>query len=228
MHAIQRAEVEHDRIQDAIIALVAERGLEATTVELIAERAGVSVACFETYFADKQKCFDLVFEELLNAYISGARQAFATCGPWRDRLRAATYFGLRTLENDAAITRFVMVGALSGGEIALARRDRMVAFVVDLVDPGRRELEDPDSVPRAMAEGAVGAAYELIVAATIKGTPQAWREVAPRFMYLAVLPYLGEEAAQEELRRGPAELARYLRGEIYLDHADKHRPKNRS
>ncbi len=228
MHAIQRAEVEHERIQDAIIALVAERGLEATTVEQIAERAGVSVACFEAYFADKQQCFDLVFEELLNAYMSGARQAFAGGGPWRDRLRAVTYFSLRTLENDSAITRFVMVGALSGGEIALARRDRMVAFLIDLVDPGRQELEDPDSVPRAKAEGAVGAAYELIVAATIKGTPQAWREVAPRFMYLAVLPYLGEEAAQEELRRGPAELARYLRGEIYLDHADKHRPSKRS
>ena len=33
-------------------------------------------------------------------------------------------------------------------------------------------------------------------------------------MYIAVLPYLGLEAAEQELRRGPDDRARFERGEL--------------
>jgi hypothetical protein len=48
-----------------------------------------------------------------------------------------------------------------------------------------------------------------IVGAVSDGDLERMPELVPQLMYIAVLPYQGAEAAEAELRRGPADLARY-------------------
>ena len=87
--------------------------------------------------------------------------------------------------------------------------------MVDLIDSGRRELPDPESKQRGLAVGAIGAAYNQLAAEIQeRGADLRSSRFVADWMYLAVLPYFGPGAAQEELGRKAADLERYARGEI--------------
>ena len=207
-------QLQRARICEALIALVAERGYEPTTVEMIVKRAGVTRVDFERHFADRQDCFDQLWEEMNADYIAGLRRHFDGDGPWRDRLRVSAYFVLRYFLKDLTRATFFLVGALGAGELAVARRDRQIAVGIDLMDAARAELPDPDSVPRAQAEAVVGTIYQTLFATARKSDPKRAIELVPQLMYIAVMPYFGVKAAEEELRRGPQDIARYERGEL--------------
>lgn len=202
------------RIDRALIELVAERGLPGLEAAMVAERAGVDPGAFERSYRSVQECFDQVWEGLTIEYTSGWDVAFAGDRPWRDRLRAAGYFTLRYFTEDPVRTTFFMVGAQSGGEIAQARRDRMIARGIAMVDEGRLELPDPDAIPPSEAEAVVGAIYEALLGAAAAGDLEQMPELVPQLMYIAVLPYMGVEAADAELRRGPDDLVLYRRGDL--------------
>jgi hypothetical protein len=79
-------------------------------------------------------------------------------------------------------------------------RDNYVERIIDLIDAGREELDDPDSISRDVAAGVFGSIYEFLVKqfhddADIGKLDQ----YIPDLMYLAVRPYVGHEAALEEL-----------------------------
>ncbi len=207
-------ELERQRICEALIALVAEHGYEPTTVEMIVERAGVTKVDFERHFADRQDCFDQLWEEMNVDYIAGLRSRFEGSAPWRERFRAAAYYIVRYFLEDLTRATFFLVGALGAGEIAVARRDRQIQIGIDMVDAARAELPDPDSIPRAQAEAIAGTIYEAVFGAARKADPKRAVELVPQLMYIAVMPYFGVQAAEEELRRGPDDVVRYERGEL--------------
>jgi AcrR family transcriptional regulator len=174
----------------------------------------VDRATFDRYFASVEDCLDRTWEEMTDAHIARVIGAAAAEQTWRDGLRSAAYAALRFHQEDEVRARFFLVESLAMNELAQARRDLMMSAFIDLIDSARTELEDPDSVPRSEAEAVIGAIYEATVSGMqgkgIAGLP----ELVPQLMYLAVLPYQGIEAAEEELRRGPGDLARYARGEL--------------
>jgi hypothetical protein len=72
--------------------------------------------------------------------------------------------------------------------------------IVDLIDAGRVESDDPDSVPRDIATGAFGSVYEFLVKQFHDGADISRLErYVPDLMYLAVSPYVGHDRAREEL-----------------------------
>lgn len=117
-------------------------------------------------------------------------------------------------QEDSERASFFMIGARSAGDVAQARLYRMLELCIDLIDAGRQQLDDPDSVSRLKAEAVVGAIYEAVLTGLQRTGVEGFPDLVPKLMYIAVLPYLGPEAAQEELRRGPQDFARYERGEL--------------
>lgn len=187
--------------------------MPAASLELVAERAGLTEAELRRRYRSVGECLDDVWEQVTTDYMRRLRASNAGSEPWRDRLRASAYFVLRYFQEDPARTSFFLIRIRSASDLARARLYRMIELGVELVDAGRHELPDPDSVPRSRAEAAVGAIYEAVLAAIRKGEPEG-PELVPQLMYIAVLPYLGLQAAEEELRRGPSDLAHFRRGEI--------------
>ena len=202
------------RIREALVELIAEHGLEATSLPMVAERAGLSSAELDRRYRTFQDCLDDAWEQISTDFMKGLGASNAGPAPWRDRLRASAYFVLRYFQQDVARANFFAISMRSGRDLTQARIYRIIELGVELVDGARQELPDPESVPRSRAEGVVGAIHEAVLAAARKGDPQLGAELLPQLMYIAVMPYLGLDAAQEELRRGPADLARYRRGEL--------------
>jgi hypothetical protein len=94
---------------------------------------------------------------------------------------------------------------LNAGELAQAHRDLAIATQVEWVDSGRHELSDPDSLSSATAEHIVGAINEMLIRKTRSGEILQGAQVLRDLMFIAVRPYLGEEAAREELAIPPPE-----------------------
>src|SRR6188474_1369210 len=67
------AQNQRERMLLATAELVAERGYQKTTIELIAKTARVALVTFYDHFADKEECFLAAFDENVEA----ARQVFA-------------------------------------------------------------------------------------------------------------------------------------------------------
>jgi AcrR family transcriptional regulator len=72
-------------------------------------------------------------------------------------------------------------------------------------------MDDPESVPHTTAEALAGSAYGQVYAKVVRGDTDELPKLIPQLMSAAVMPYLGVEAALEELDRGSNSPDRYLR-----------------
>ncbi len=193
------------RVRDAVMELVVERGFEETTVEMVIERAGVGPAEFESQFDDLRECCMAIYRDNIEEFNEEVFGAAAIGDRWRDRLRAAAYTAARYIDARPIQTRFDMIQMLGVGDMAQAYRDRYLGRIVDLIDEGRKELADPESVSRDVAIGVFGSIYQFLLKELHDRRDRVTAEsFVPQLMYIAVRPYLGHDAAREELTsRGP-------------------------
>jgi AcrR family transcriptional regulator len=208
-----RIDSDRDRLRAALIALVADRGFRDVTVELLLDAAGVDHATFQRHFASLDACFIDVWEGLTQEFLESTGGAYAAAGNWRDGVRAAGWAYCRFLQDDRARARY-LIELSFGSELVRANRDFVMNSYAELVHLGRLEREQAAEVPRERAEGIVGAIWERIAQTVMADRFDDFPAATVELMYVTVLPYLGAEAAREELRRGPADIARYERGEL--------------
>jgi AcrR family transcriptional regulator len=195
---------ERDRIFAATVDLVSERGYEGVTADDIAERAGVGRAGFERCFASREQLYLVLFEKLSGEFEEDVLAAFRSHDAWRDSLRACAYAAARWLRDHPREVDFGVVQMFAAGDLAQVHRERQLQRMVDLIDLGRQELDDPDSMSRGVAEGVIGSIYGLLVKEMQSGEGVAAGEgYVPEMMYMAVRPYLGHEVAREELSIPP-------------------------
>lgn len=189
------------RIAAATVQLVGAQGYEETTVEQIVARAEVEREEFDRLFDSKEGCFTQVWEAWVAENRRCVLEAFESQGEWRAQIRAAAYAMLDFLQEDPNRTRFLALGPQMTGAIPLAKQEAEVQMYVDLVDAGRQELADPDSMGRAVADGVVGAIFGMVVERTRSDHLEEGTELVRQLLYLAMRPYLGEEIAKQELHR---------------------------
>ncbi len=197
-----------ERLRQAAIELVLERGYGAVDVEAIVARAGVAREDFDRRFADKRDCCDRAYEANIADFDRAVLGAYLAAPAWRDALRAAAYAAAAYIATHPAETRYGEIAMREGGEMAQAVRDRYLQRIVDLIDAGRFETAHPDALSRSVAEGALGSIYGLLMKRLAEGAEAVIAtELVPELMCIAVRPYLGHEAAMAELRIPPPEVA---------------------
>jgi AcrR family transcriptional regulator len=202
---------ERERIVEALIEIAAERGYAETTIELITERAGVDRPSFDRHFRGKYDCFLSAWQEMNESCMREMLEAYNSQESWPDRLRAVACEIVEGLRHDPSRACFA-VEVLAAGDAARARRDMTMRVIASLIDAGRNEMEDPESVPHTTAEALAGSAYGQVYAKVVGGSTEELSELVPQLMSAAVMPYLGIEAGLAELSRGFDPPARYRRG----------------
>lgn len=211
-HGLPRAAVvsnQRERIIEAIVYVCATKGYPTVTVEDITARAGVSRRTFYDLFADKEQCFlvayDLVverlFTEVSTAFSAGKRE-------WPERIAAALRALARLLAAEPALARFVIVEVLSAGRSALARRDQALTRFESFFDAGRQGLPEAMRSQQLVAQAVVGGIYEALYAQILEGDIAALPELVPDLLYCALVPYLGHRRA---MAASKAERANWIR-----------------
>jgi AcrR family transcriptional regulator len=196
---------ELERIREAVVELVLERG-GAVTVEEIVQLAGCDRAAFDRHFDGLDDCVLKTYLAHTEEFTAIVRAAFDAEESWRDSLRAAAYAAAWHIRDNPRNVRFGTLQLFQAGPMAQAIRESQLHLMVDLIDAGRAELDDPESASRGTAEVVFGSLYELVInEVQRKGGTKSAADFVPQMMYIAVRPYLGHEAAREELTIPPPE-----------------------
>ncbi len=148
---------QQERLFAALVAVVAEKGYEATRVEDLLELSGVSRSAFYAHFKDKEECLLAALRAFVGPTIGGIFGEEG--GPPPDELRARRAFEafIELIVEQAAAARMCLVEIYAAGPKAIAEIDRTTdgvqAFLSATLDqvPGRKGM--PPEVVRAMVAG---------------------------------------------------------------------------
>lgn len=194
------------RVREALLDLVENGVYEQATLAEIAARAGLERGELDRLFAGKEELCVAVFDDIAKSAQSGVIAAFEAEDSWRDSLRASAYAMVRYMRDHPREVGFGALHILAAGELAQIYREQQLQQWVDLIDLGRQELDDPDSMGRGVAEGVLGSIHGRLLKELEKGEGTGSLEAfVPELMYIAVRPYLGHEVAREELEIPPPE-----------------------
>ena len=141
-------------LYNTAIALIEERGYEATPLRDVAARAGVSVGLLYRYFPSKRAIVLELYDRLSEDY---AREADLPSGRWRDRTMAAPETSLRVLRPHRITLRALaplMVGDAEEGVFARSTAFSRWSSGTEASSPGAvvtvrgARLSQPDTVDR--------------------------------------------------------------------------------
>lgn len=198
-----REEAERERIVESYIAIAGDRGFPATSLEDVLALAEVDEDTFHHYFEDEGACFRAAWDSISEPYMVKALAAYQSQEEWREQIRAVALAVFEYVTEHPRRGRILFVDGPTPGEVARAPVDdpNIDAFV-ELIDQGRWQMADPEALTRATAEGLFGSVKECIAQYLERGRADELETIFPQLMALVVRPYLGNEAASEELSRG--------------------------
>jgi AcrR family transcriptional regulator len=189
-----------------MVRVAAEKGYAAATITEVVETAGVSSATFYELFDDKESCFLEAFgavNDVVVAHVSAAYLA-ADGEPWPQRITAALRAMVELLSAEADIARLTMVEGTAAGDSARRIYGKALARFAPFLEEGR-EYAGQNDLPADTARFAIGAATSMIFDEIRAGRGADLERILPDLVFAVLMPYLGPEAAEAEMRRVAAE-----------------------
>jgi AcrR family transcriptional regulator len=186
-----------------MVRVAAAKGYEATTVTDVIEVAGVSRATFHEMFDDKEDCFLEAYDAVIDVLVAHVTSAYeAAAGePWPDRMTAALRALVELLAAESDIARMAMVEITTAGEDARERYRVALARFTPLLEEGREYAPQGETLPPDTARFAIGGATSMIFDEVRAGRGPELEGILPDLVFAVLMPYLGPEAAEEEMRR---------------------------
>jgi AcrR family transcriptional regulator len=194
-------ESQRNRIHQAMIEVVSERGYPETRVVDVIGVAGVSRKTFYELFDSKEDCFLAAYDVLLGNLLEEAGNAFESRpgAPWAERIAAALGRLLEHLAAHPDEARFAIVEVLAAGPKALARRDAALRQFTGFLEAGRSETSV--ELPGITSLSLAGGINELLYSEILHGAVSRLPSRLPDLMFWVALPFLGAEGAAEQRER---------------------------
>jgi AcrR family transcriptional regulator len=199
---LTRAEAGADqrrRILRAAGELVAKRGYNAVTVELIVKRAKVSFKTFYAQFSGKEECFLELFDTVVARGRSQIQDALVAAGevPWPQQVVIALEQLFATVLADPIMARACIVEAPTVGPVIVERYEGAMKALAPLIELGRQAAPEAAQLPATLedtlAGGVLWSAYQRLIV----GEVDRIEALVPEAIEFVLRPYLGEgEAAR--------------------------------
>lgn len=186
-----------------MVRVAAAKSYEATTIEDVIEAATVSRETFDEMFASKEACFLEAYDAVINVLVAHVSTAFeSTVGqPWQDRIAAALRALVDLLAAEHDIARMAMVEVTAVGEDARIRYRAALGRFTYFLEEGRTASPQGEELPADTARFAIGGATSMIFDEVRAGRGPDLRGLLPDLLFAVLMPYLGPEAAEVEMRR---------------------------
>jgi AcrR family transcriptional regulator len=180
---VPRAEAERnhrERLFAAMVAMVVEKGYDATRVADLVKLAGISRSAFYRQFTDKQECFLATVEELVQptADIVIARAKKAPRG--EERMRVAVEAFLQLIAAQPAASKMCFVEIYAAGPEAVAVVERTIDTVEEFVRPLFNQIPGREGMPPQMVRAMIGGMQKLIHKRLYRDEQDELIELAPQ------------------------------------------------
>jgi AcrR family transcriptional regulator len=192
-------EMQRRRLLTAVVELAYEGGVQALSVAMLCERAGLSRRTFYDLFDDREDCLHAAFEDSAATAKQTVIRSVDAHKRWRERIRTGLAALLSLFDQEPGMGRLLVLEALGSGTNMLEVRRRVLSQAAVVVDGGRAEVRAGREPPPLTAEGIVGAVFSVVHARLLERDPRPLTELTGSLMALIVHPYLGSAAAQREL-----------------------------
>jgi AcrR family transcriptional regulator len=188
---------------EAMVRVAAAKGYEETTVADVIEAAGVSRETFDATFVGKEGCFLEAYDAVIDVLVAHVSTAFeSTVGqPWPDRIAAGLRALVDLLASEHDIARMAMVEVTAVGEDARIRYRAALGRFTYFLEEGRTFSSQGDELPSDTARFAIGGATSMIFDEIRAGRGPELRRILPDLLFAVLMPYIGPEAAEDEMRR---------------------------
>jgi AcrR family transcriptional regulator len=205
-HGLPRAYVirtERERLMEAMVRVSAAKGYEATTVEDVVEYAGASRQTFDEEFGDKETCFLEAYEAVFDVLVAHVTAAFEAASDlaWPEQIEAGLRALVELLAMEADIARMAMVEVTAAGDDARERYRAMFTRFTPFLEKGRTYAGQDAELPADTARFAIGGAASMIFDEVRAGRGPELKRILPDLVFAVLMPYLGPEAAEDEMRR---------------------------
>jgi AcrR family transcriptional regulator len=194
------AAIQRERLLAAMIAVVGEDGFDQISVQDVLDRAEVSRLTYYEHFKNRRDCFLVAYDTAVERLSARMVRAGAEGAGWREQLRLGLAELLRFLGEEPRTARALLVEVHAAGAVALEHRDAPMKRAARFIDRGRQE-PGGGTPPPVTAESVVGGIHGLLHSRLIADPGHDFTRLLPTLMHFAVLPYLGQAAAQAELGR---------------------------
>jgi len=194
---------ERERVLEAMVKMAAAKGYEATTVVDVIEYAGVTRDTFDAMLESKEACFLEAYEAVFDVLVAHVTTAFEAAAdePWPEQIAAGLGALVELLSIEADIARLAMVEVTAAGDDARGRYRAMLTRFTPFLEKGRTYSGQGEELPADTARFAVGGATSMIFDEVRAGRGPELKRILPDLVFAVLMPYLGPEAAEDEMRR---------------------------
>jgi AcrR family transcriptional regulator len=161
--------IQRERLLRSMVAVVAEVGYHAASVEKVIRHAGMSRRTFYDVFVDKHDCFLAAYDDVADHAVAIAGEAAAGGDSPLECMRGFLHAFLSFWSDEPAAASACIVEVLAAGSAARARRGRVIRRLAALVEEPLRELRGQRQPEPLAAIAFVGAVHELIYTVVDRG-----------------------------------------------------------
>jgi AcrR family transcriptional regulator len=202
---------ERERVLEAMVRIAAAKGYAETTVPEVVEAAGASRESFDEMFSGKEECFLEAYDAVIDVLVAHVFSAYESSAgePWPQRVSTTLGALMDLLAIESDIARMVMIEVTTVGEEARIRYRAALSRFTPLFDEGRAISPQGEALPAETARFAIGGGTSMVFDEVRAGRGAELRRILPDLVFAVLMPYLGPEAAEIEMRRiaGEAESA---------------------
>ena len=192
------ARSQRERLFGAMVAVVSEKGYEATRVSDLLEVSGVSRKAFYELFVDKRECFLSAIEALVQAGTAIMLHGYNTPGSWEERVETGLEAFTGLLAAQPAAARMCFVEIYGAGEPATELVDRTFNEFEEVLRGALEETEERAGMPPQVVRALIGGLRKVIHTRLHRGREAELAGMAPALTRWAMSYY----PPPEPLRRG--------------------------
>ena len=184
------------RILFAVSELVAERGYQKTTIELIAKTARVALSTFYEHFASKEEAFLAAFDNDVEAAKEVFEELLDPDMPWTEQVAVGLEIFIELVLAEPSRAKLCLVASQSAGTAAFKRYQATLERVAPKLREGRALNPMAAKLPDALEMALAGGVAWLVHQRLVKDETGELRKLLPEMVQLTLTPYVGEGEAR--------------------------------
>jgi len=193
------ARSQRERLLEATVRVVAEKGYGATTVTDLTKEAGISRTTFYEMFEDKEACFLAAYDSVVDTLVRRIATAYEAEEGWPRRARAGLSALLAALAEEPELARLALVDVGAAGPAAQRRYRAALQRLTPFFDEGRDFAPGGRSLPANTSRMAIGAVAGLISDELAAGRAGQLPDLLSEVLFATLVPYIGPVAAAREV-----------------------------
>lgn len=193
------ARSQRERLLEAAVRVVAEKGYAATTVADLTREAGISRTTFYAMFEDKEACFLAAYDGAVDALVRLVTAAYEAEEGWPNRARAGLAALLEALAEEPEVARLALVDVGAAGPTAQRRYRAALQRLTPFFDEGRDFAPGGRDLPANTSRMAIGAVAGLIADELAEERAEDLPNLLSDVLFATLVPYIGPAAAAREV-----------------------------